>query len=818
VLAAATLSCTDATAPTPFNAPLRRSNNTLAAPQVVISQVYGGGGNSGATYTNDFVELFNPGTSPVTLDGWSVQYASASGSSWHVTALSGSIQPGGYYLVQEAQGSGGTTGLPTPDATGTTAMAATAGKVALMNTTTAIASGLTCPGSGSVDEVSFGNSATDCGGGHAPAPSNTNAVLRDGGGCTISGSLAADFATGAPNPRNHTTPANVCIGVVISQVYGGGGNSGATYKNDFIEIFNPTGADVSLDGWSVQYASGTGTTWKVTPLAGSVASHHYYLVQEDAGSGGTADLPTPDATGTIALSASAGKIALVRDTAALTGTGAGTGTLGGTPCPTAPAAGIADFVGYGSATCFEGSDGAPSPSATKAVVRRADGNQDTNDNVSDFDAATAAPRNSVYVPPTPGALDHVFISGGSRVVVGTTLSLGATAEDANDVRIPATFTWSTSDPSLATVDQTGHVTAVNPGALVTITATATVNGISKSGNRIIAVSSSTGVSISGRTTPLPVGFEDAMFVSGATAPITWISSDPGVLTVDSVGIITATGVGTATIAAFDANESGAAWFVNTEAQSFSSTARSGHNTELGTPTDGDPSNDVMITRKEYTISYNPQRAGPNWVSWDLSATHLGASDRCNCFTADTALTRQGVTAYTTLDFISGGQYDRGHMEPSADQSTTDTENATTFFLSNVLPQRHDLNAGPWEKLEIALRDSVRAGREAYVIAGGIFTGGTGLGTLNGAGNIFIPDSTWKIVVLMPAGEGLSDINSASDVDVIAVNMPNVTGIILNDWPQYVTTVDKIQQSTGYDFLSSLPESIQCQVEGRSCTP
>jgi endonuclease G len=206
------------------------------------------------------------------------------------------------------------------------------------------------------------------------------------------------------------------------------------------------------------------------------------------------------------------------------------------------------------------------------------------------------------------------------------------------------------------------------------------------------------------------------------------------------------------------------------------------------------------------------------VSWDLSATHLGASDRCNCFTADTALTRQGVKAYTTLDFISGGQYDRGHMEPSADQSTTDTENATTFFLSNVLPQRHDLNAGPWEKLEIALRDSVRAGREAYVIAGGIFTGGTGLGTLNGAGNIFIPDSTWKIVVLMPAGEGLSDITSASDVDVIAVNMPNVTGIILNDWPQYVTTVDKIQQSTGYDFLSSLPESIQCQVEGRSCTP
>jgi DNA/RNA endonuclease G (NUC1) len=784
---------------------------------VVISQVYGGGGNSGATYRNDFIELFNPGTSPVSLAGWSVQYASASGSSWHVTALSGSIQPGGYYLVQEAQGSGGTTSLPTPDATGSIAMSASAGKVALMNTTSAIA-GVTCPASGQVDEVSFGSSATDCGAGHTAAPGNTTAVLRNGGGCAITGSLSADFATGAPSPRNHASATNSCGHVVISQVYGGGGNSGATYKNDFIELFNPTGSDLSLGGWSVQYATGTGTTWKVTQLAGTLPAHSYYLIQEAAGSGGTADLPTPDATGTIALSASAGKIALVRDTAALTGSAAGTAPLGGTPCPTAPAAGIADFVGYGTATCYEGTDGAPAPSATRAVVRRADGNQDTDDNVSDFDAATAAPRNSTYVPPTPGALDHVFISGGSRVVVGTSLSLGATAEDANDVRIPATFTWTTSDATRATVDQTGHVTAVNPGGLVTITATTTLDGITKSGSRTLAVSSSTAVSVSGRTTALPVGFQDAMFASGATDPITWISSDPSVLTVDSIGVITAVGVGTATIAAFDANASGAAWFVNTEAQSFSSTARSGHNTELGVPTDGDPSNDVIITRKQYTISYNPQHAGPNWVSWDLSATHLGSTDRCNCFTADTALTRMGVKAYTTVDFISGGEYDRGHMEPSADQSTTDTENATTFFLSNVLPQRHDLNAGPWEKLEIALRDSVRAGREAYVIAGGIFSGGTGLGTLNGAGNIFIPDSTWKIVVLMPAGEGLSDITSASDVDVIAVNMPNVTGIILNDWPQYVTTVDKIQQSTGYDFLSSLPEAIQCQVEGRACAP
>jgi endonuclease G len=331
-----------------------------------------------------------------------------------------------------------------------------------------------------------------------------------------------------------------------------------------------------------------------------------------------------------------------------------------------------------------------------------------------------------------------------------------------------------------------------------------------------------GVSVSARTVPLPVGFQTQLFANGTDRsghPVTnpgWSTSSPSVLTVDRNGVITATGVGSAIITATAADGAAGSTTVSTGAQLFSASARAGHNTEFGTPTDADPSNDVIIARKQYTLSYDARRGGPNWVSWDLSATHLGGADRCNCFTADTALTRLGLPAYTTDDYVSGGQYDRGHMEPSADQSTTDTENATTFFLSNVLPQRHDLNAGPWEKLEIALRDSVRAGREAYVIAGGVFTNGVGLGSLNGAGKIFIPDSTWKIVVLVPAGTGLDRVTSTTDVNVIAVNMPNVTGIVSNGWEQYRTTVQKIQQSTGYDFLAALPEAVECRVEVRAC--
>ncbi len=110
------------------------------SPDIVISQVYGGGGNSGATFTHDFIELHNRGSAPVNLAGWSVQYASAAGSSWQVTPLAGVVAPGTYYLVQEAAGAGGTTPLPTPDATGSTAMSATAAKVALRTTTAALSS------------------------------------------------------------------------------------------------------------------------------------------------------------------------------------------------------------------------------------------------------------------------------------------------------------------------------------------------------------------------------------------------------------------------------------------------------------------------------------------------------------------------------------------------------------------------------------------------------------------------------------------------------------------------------------------------------
>jgi hypothetical protein len=187
-----------------------------------------------------------------------------------------------------------------------------------------------------------------------------------------------------------TTATAAHSDVVVSEVYGGGGNSGATYTHDYIELFNRGDAAVDLDGWSVQYASAAGSTWQVTPLSGSLAPGQAYLVQEARGAGGSAQLPAPDAVGSIPMSGTSGKVALVASSTALAGT-----------CPTE---GVLDFVGFGGANCFEGSGPTPALSNTTAANRANAGCTDTDDNAADFSAITAfradGPRNTAS-PLTP---------------------------------------------------------------------------------------------------------------------------------------------------------------------------------------------------------------------------------------------------------------------------------------------------------------------------------------------------------------------------------------------------------------------------------
>ncbi len=584
-------------------------------PPIVISQVYGGAGSASSLYRGDYIELFNRGSDPVDITGWSIQYASASGSfgqSVLMTELpSVIIPPGRYFLfkvyspntaVGSAIGEDASATSPVQGAGVGINLSGTAGKIALVNTTTLLpTAGCILPNGAVVDFLGYGTSNCAEGGAGAPPLTVNLAVFRANGGCTDTDSNQADFGAATPAPRNSATPlrncavtnptgvgvsspATQCTGlsvqlsvtvtpgtnpastgiavtgdftalgggpgnafasqgggvytaaatlstnlntprdlsvpvsisdaqgrtglativvsvidcslrataasippgvcngepamltvtvtpaqtpastgvtvaadlsaiggdaaqafvddgtsgdalagdqvysftavvpagtpdgpstlpvviadaqgrsasasltithgactdsqasVVISQIYGGGGNTGTTFRQDFVELFNRSSAPVDLSTWSLQYASigGEFTASLLVPLTGVIQPGSYYLVGQAFGAGGTTDIPQSDVDGFIAMSAIAGKLALVRDQIGI-----------GADCAS-PA--VVDLVAYGQvASCVEGLAGAPGTNNFLAVIRRDGGCHDTNNNVLDFFTGAPRPRNS----------------------------------------------------------------------------------------------------------------------------------------------------------------------------------------------------------------------------------------------------------------------------------------------------------------------------------------------------------------------------------------------------------------------------------------
>ena len=190
--------------------------------QVVISQVYGGGGNSGATYTHDFIELFNRGTVAQNLAGWSVQYASATGTTWtsKTDLPSVILQPGQYFLIQEATNAAVGIALPTPDLNGISAsstpptgiaLSGSTGKVVLASSTTFV-TGANPVDSQVVDKVGFGTTPTgfEGTGPTGTVISATTSAQRLNNGCTDGNNNATDFIVALPIPRNTATTIAIC--------------------------------------------------------------------------------------------------------------------------------------------------------------------------------------------------------------------------------------------------------------------------------------------------------------------------------------------------------------------------------------------------------------------------------------------------------------------------------------------------------------------------------------------------------------------------------------------------------------------------------
>ena len=193
------------------------SFSAFAQTRLVISQMYGGGGNTGAPFTYDFLELYNPTSAAISLSGLSIQYAAATSASWNSVALpADTVQPGHYYLIQAAAGTT-VTGAPLSavadfviTANGSTGnqlnFSATAGKVVIARGTTALSTA--CPDASLyVDLIGFGTTA-NCfeGAGPAAAPSNTTADIRTNVNVDSINNLA-DFTTGAPTPHNSGSPS-----------------------------------------------------------------------------------------------------------------------------------------------------------------------------------------------------------------------------------------------------------------------------------------------------------------------------------------------------------------------------------------------------------------------------------------------------------------------------------------------------------------------------------------------------------------------------------------------------------------------------------
>jgi DNA/RNA endonuclease G (NUC1) len=236
--------------------------------------------------------------------------------------------------------------------------------------------------------------------------------------------------------------------------------------------------------------------------------------------------------------------------------------------------------------------------------------------------------------------------------------------------------------------------------------------------------------------------------------------------------------------------------------------------EFGTPTDGNAGDEILLDKPQFSLSYSQARGGPNWVSWNLNRSQFGYRPRCDCFSPDPSLPA-GVYQVVTGDYTGSGMT-RGHMVRSEERTQTDADNASTFLMTNILPQHADLNSGPWGQLEFHLESLAKyGGKEMYVIAGGLYAASPA--TLKNEGKVQIPTHTWKIVVIVDAGEGLASISSAADLQIIAVSMPNVAGIAGQPWnnPAYLTTVDALEAATGYDFLSALPDAIEAAVEAGS---
>ncbi len=228
--------------------------------------------------------------------------------------------------------------------------------------------------------------------------------------------------------------------------------------------------------------------------------------------------------------------------------------------------------------------------------------------------------------------------------------------------------------------------------------------------------------------------------------------------------------------------------------------------QLGNPTGAtvDPTNHnhYLIQRTVYALDYNDNRGVPNWVSWDLTASDVGSTERSDTFFADTSLPAGFYIVQPSA--YSGSGYDRGHNCPSKDRSDNQTDNDLTFLMTNIVPQDPNNNSGVWAQFEAYCR-SLLSTQEVLIVCG---PRGFGAQTI-ASGHVYVPSNLWKIAVCVPLGSGTAYTRitnaPASSIRVIAIDIPNSPQS--NSWQSFVTSAKQLQSLTGYTFFNALPNNL-----------
>ncbi len=574
------------------------------------------------------------------------------------------------------------------------------------------------------------------------------------------GFFAVAYQAQAQKQQGGEDVALVSQTIVISQFYGGGGQATAPYTNDFVEIFNRGTTAVSLNGWSTQYASASGSEWFVTPLTNvTLQPGQYYLIQYASNGAIGSALPTPDVIAPAVtnnagstfrpnLSATTGKLALVNSTT----------KLPASTCPTGDAS-IIDLVGYGgSATCFENTKTADA-SVTTAGARKGGGCTETDDNGADFSIQAPAPRNTATTT-------NVCTGGNPTISAIGSANPNSLSPGASTI-FKVSVSPATTPPSTG-ITVVGNLTNVGGSASQTFYDDGT-NGDATAGDNIFSFQYTIPSNTGGGTTTVTTTVTDAQ--GRTTNPTISISINAAPANDDPLAL---------------GNPSGATADVANE-------------------------NNYLMVKPQYTLSYNRSKGEPNWVGWRLDSTWItGVADRQDDYRPDPALPADWY--HVTQNDYSGGGYDRGHMCPSGDRTRSIPDNSATFLMTNFLPQLAANNQGPWNDFENYCRTLANQGNELY-----IFSGGAGSAGFIAGGKVNVPTVTWKVVVVIPNGSNdLQRVGkTARNIAIIVPNQPPLS--ISTPWRNFRVRVDDVERLTGYNFFSLVPLITQTVMERRKDT-